>query len=190
MEEVPYYPPNETTLLPKNKKAPSFGIGERMNIVSRNTHSPPPGSYKTKSIFSAKKIKNKCYFGLRLQNTKKLGTPGPGSYKPSSFVNNPYAKKFTIKGRIGPSNIIYIYIYMNMNIEKIKNQHPGPIYKQSSSLTENNKYKGITFGIGDRTYLNKQMLRTESPGPIYSLNSAFDSNLSSSRLGSPPQSNI
>ena len=71
-------------------RAPSFGIGERVNFSGRE-NSPPPNTYKLPSDFEDQKLKGKVFtFGTSRDAYSKVYTkghpvrdltlPGPGTY--------------------------------------------------------------------------------------------------------------
>ena len=53
----------------------------------------------------------------------------------------------------------YIYIYILLIVEV-----PTPP-AVVGRLCDNNKFKNISFGIGERQFLSKQMLRNDAPPP-------------------------
>ena len=135
----------------------TFGFGDR--IIQRDlpaAHSPPPTQYRISSAFEENKLsattKGKTfgisrgyYDNVYLPTSENVAprmaaqVPGPGQYAP--LETNPLgknAKKMSLKSRIPPCT-------------SSTREFPAPnVYKPAHGLTEQNRFNGVGFGVGNR----------------------------------------
>ncbi|CAD8137249.1 unnamed protein product [Paramecium octaurelia] len=139
----------------KTKRATSFGFGNKqlrpLDLEKRDQLNPAPGTYDIKQTSC-----RSCSFGMKLQTVRGFDVPGPGSYD-LKLLNK--TKAFSIYGKI------------NSDIKLPKTASPTS-YLPTDKIIQNNRFKQITFGIGDRPLPG---LKNESPGPgTYALKSVFE----------------
>ena len=151
----------------KSTRYTILGYGERGNFLSSTTKFyPSPNTYRIKSIFDINKLHNKgIIFGEKLNYTKRDDKykPGPGAYKIKNlkkFGNIP----IIMKSRHG--------FFYDEDIKRAKAKVSMQKYKPKYNLVEMNRFKAISFGIGDRPNLH---LVNRFPGPgAYKIPGNFD----------------
>lgn len=143
----------------------TFGQSKRYPLENQTGRgSPPPGSYNINSIFSQtpkgpllRGPADETHSFKRVSNM-----PGPGSYNPYLPLGQ-NAPKISFRPKIQLST---------------RSKSPGPTwYYPNFKATQDTKYSGISFGIGDK-HLNKKLLKIASPGPgSYEIPSIFSNTL-------------
>eukprot|EP00826_Nyctotherus_ovalis_P058680 TRINITY_DN808_c0_g1_i1.p1 TRINITY_DN808_c0_g1~~TRINITY_DN808_c0_g1_i1.p1 ORF type:complete len:277 (-),score=12.33 TRINITY_DN808_c0_g1_i1:34-864(-) len=159
----------------------TFGFGER--LIQKNlpaAYTPAPGNYHLPSIFdSPKSLQSKgktfgiargfydnVYTPHQDNITPRIAAQVPGPDRYSPLETNPLgksAKKFSLTSRVTPP-------------QPTTKDYPAPgAYKPVHVLTEPSRYKGVSFGIGNRGSPTGPVSLTVTPGPgTYKLTSPFD----------------
>lgn len=165
-EHTPEFTDLPTTL---SDRTCSFGLGSRSTMLNlKGKDSPSPGTYESPSIFG----KHDQGASFKKKYTKNLVLreviPGPGAYNPYSPIGK-RAPKYTFREKF---------------IEKTRCNTPPPnTYHPNFKLVEPDKFKLISFGIGQRPQIYGKI--EEIPGPgTYEIPSCFSTNLTS-RKSSP-----
>ncbi len=145
-----------------------YGIRKIFNNIKRKDE-PSPASYTIKSLFEYNLDKKK---GPIMTNKPKFSwknnrySPGPGTYNISSRKHFGLIP-ITIKSRV---NDFYDEILKQKKFIVIKQ-----LYLPNFKLVEQNRFSGITFGIGDRP---KLYCDNKFPGPgTYNVPGCFDRGL-------------
>lgn len=162
-----------------NPRYSSLGFGGRGFLRDLPAaHSPPPTQYKIRSAFDGKEKRKGKTFGISrnyYENVYIPGinivtpaisgqVPGPGQY--ASAETNPIgknARKVALKSRVPQCT-------------SATKEFPAPnMYKPGFGLTEQNRFNGVGFGVGNRGNPTGPASLTITPGPgTYRLASPFD----------------
>ncbi|CAG9333034.1 unnamed protein product [Blepharisma stoltei] len=140
----------------------TFGYGKRWQPSNpKGKDSPSPNKYRLPSCFDNCDNGAKIFTPVR-NESRRLSTPGPGSYDIKSFVGE--SPSYTFKGR---------------NILRSNIAHPPPgAYDPNHSLVESGRYTAIEFGRKSPT---KHSSGGITPGPgTYDFGSTFGSDRSPS----------
>lgn len=154
-EEIDYMSPYSTL----SPRATSIGFGQRWKPeIQSSKGMPPPGSYDIPSTFSSNIGPRIVKSIITPLNAMRHGTPGPGTYENSACLGKD-SPKYSFRKKI--------------QMPRIRDTPAPTAYNPKRTLTEFSGYSKISFGIGNRVFLNDT--KRDSPGPgTYTLGSEFD----------------